>query len=77
MQFLFIYFSSKNILKLQTLKNLLHTNGKSHYSLEMARKLIGDTRSKKNADLQSSNFLNNNNIKKLTEISMNLKELLK
>ena len=27
------FFSPKNIKKLQTLKKLLHTDGKSHYSL--------------------------------------------
>ena len=34
------FFNQKNIKKLQTLKKLLHTNGKSHHSLEMARKII-------------------------------------
>ena len=33
-------YESNKIPLLQTLKKLLHTNGKSHHSLEMARKII-------------------------------------
>ena len=70
------FFSPKNIKKLQTLKQLLHTNGKSHHSLEMARKIIEGNIIEKKLNLSSKPLQNKTNIYELTNISNNLKKLI-
>ena len=71
------FFNQKNIKKLQTLKKLLHTNGKSHHSLEMARKIIEDNMIEKKINLTVKEDHKNSNINKLINISDNLKKLIK
>ena len=71
------FFNQINIKKLETLKKLLHTDGKSHYSLAMAKKILsGNIIDKK---LVSLNKPKNNKayINKLMDVSENLKNLLK
>ena len=70
------YFSQKNIKKLQTLKKLLHTNGKSHYSLVMAKKIIEDNIIEKKFNISPNSIQNKTDINKLISISENLKKLL-
>ena len=71
------FFNQKNIKKIQILKKLLHTNGKSHYSLEMARKIIEGNIIEKRINLSTNQKDNNTNINKLIHISENLKNLVK
>ena len=68
-------FNSKNIKKLYEIKNILHKDGKTRYSLELAKQLIN----KKNKTLKNNlNKLEKNNyINKLHEISQNLKKIIK
>ena len=70
-------FNQKNIKKLQALKKLLHTNGKSHHSLEMARKIIEGNMIEKKIKLTVKEDHKNSNINKLINISENLKKLIK
>ena len=70
-------FNQKNIKKLQILKKLLHTNGKSHHSLEMARKIIEGNMIEKKINLTVKEDHKNSNINKLINISENLKKLIK
>ena len=70
------FFNQKNIKKLQTLKKLLHTNGKSHHSLEMARKIIEGDMMVKKINLTAKEDHKNSNINKLINISENLKKLI-
>ena len=71
------FFNQKNIKKLQTLKKLLHTNGKSHYSLEMAKNILKNSTFKKKLDLSSNNISDSLGIEQLKTISNNLKKLFK
>ena len=71
------FFNQKNIKKLQTLKKLLHTNGKSHHSLEMARKIIEGNMIEKKINLTVKEDYKNSKINKLINISENLKKLIK
>ena len=70
------FFNSKNIKKLQTLKKLLHTNGKSHYSLVMAKKIIEDNIIEKKFNISTNSIQNKTDINKLSSVSENLKKLL-
>ena len=71
------YFSPENIRKLQTLKNLLHTNDKSHHSLEMARKILENNINKNKTDLLKDKSFRKIDTDKLTKISLSLKKLVK
>jgi len=71
------FFSQKNITKLQTLKDLLHTNNKAHHSLEMAKKILDNYASKKNKHPVIEPLNNIVKIDKLVEISANLKKIIK
>ena len=71
------YFSLKNIKKLQTLKNLLHTEGKAHHTLEMARKIIKGNILENKFDLQPEKSHSKINIQELNIVSENLKKTLK
>ena len=71
------YFNSMNIKKLQTLKRLLHTEGKSHHSLEMARKIINDNIIEKKFDINNESNYKEIDINKLILISESLKSLLR
>ena len=71
------YFNSKNIKKLQTLKKLLHTEGKSHHSLEMARKIISGNIIEKKINILAEQNNNKIDINKLVSISEHLKKLVK
>ena len=71
------FFNLQNIKKLQTLKKLLHTNGKSHYSLEMAKKLIEGKIMESKFNLSSEQSHYKMGIHKLTNVSENLKRLLR
>ena len=71
------FFSPENIKKLQTLKKMLHTNGKSHHSLEMAKKIIEKKIIKDDVTELTDKISNNLDINKLVKISKNLKILLK
>jgi len=68
-------FNSKNIQKLNELKNILYKDGKSCYSFELAKKLIN----KKDSTLKEDQKVPKNNIyiNKLYEISLNLKKIIK
>ena len=70
------FFSPKNIKKLQTLKKLLHTDGKSHYSLVMAKKIIEDNIIVKKINISTDPIQNKTDINKLINISENLKKLV-
>ncbi len=69
-------FNKKNIKKIETLKNLLHTNGRSHRSLELAKKIIGGRVIEKKFNYSEKN-LKNFDINKLIDISNDLKKILK
>ena len=71
------YFNSMNIKKLQTLKRLLHTEGKSHHSLEMARKIIAGNVIEKKFNILAEQNYNKIDINKLISISEQLKKLVK
>ena len=71
------FFSPKNIKKLQTLKKLLHTEGKSHHSLEMARKIISGNIIEKKINILAEQNNNKIDINKLVSISEHLKKLVK
>ena len=71
------YFNSINIRKLQTLKKLLHTEGKSHHSLEMARKIIAGNVIEKKFNILAEQNYNKIDINKLISISEQLKKLVK
>jgi len=72
------YFSPQNIIKLQSLKNLLHTNDKPHHSLIMASKIL-DNYNNKNITISSnkSNTDKRIHIDQLIKISLNLKKIIK
>ena len=71
------FFSPKNIKKLQTLKKLLHTDGKSHHSLEMARMIIEGSDFEKKINLSRKENNKKTDINALVDVSKNLKKLLK
>ena len=67
------FFSLNNIQKLIELKDILHKDGKSLYSLGLAEKLINNRNFlKDNINKSKSNF----NINKLNAISSNLKKIV-
>ena len=70
------FFNSKNIKKLQNLKKLLHTDGKSHHSLEMARKIIESNIIEKQINLSTQLIHNKSYINQLISISENLKKIV-
>ena len=71
------FFNQKNIKKLQTLKKLLHTNGKSHHSLEMARKIIENNIVEKKFNSLIEQTDGKIDINQLITISENFKKLVK
>ena len=71
------FFNLKNIKKIQTLIKLLHTNGKSHHSIVMARKIIEGTITEKKINLSTAKTQNKSDIDQLIYVSENLKKLLK
>ena len=71
------FFSPKNIKRLQTLIKLLHTDGKSHHSLEMARKIIEGNYIEKNIKISKEQIPKKTNITELIKISENLKKIIK
>ena len=71
------FFNQKNIKKLQTLKKLLHTNGKSHHSLEMARKIIESNNVEKKFNSLIEQSHSKIDINQLITISENFKKLVK
>lgn len=71
------FFNIKNIKKLQTLKQLLHTDGKSHHSLAMAKMMIDGNMIEKEFNLLTTKFKNKDNINQLIKISDSLSKLLK
>ena len=67
-------FNSKNIQNLNELKNILYKDGKSCYSVDLAKKLIN-----KKPNMIKDNFDNskkNNYINSLSEISRSLKKII-
>ena len=70
------YFTQKNIKKLHIIKQLLHTNGKPHHSLEMARKIIKGGIIAKKLSISTEKLQNKSDINKLLGVSENLKKLL-
>ena len=71
------FFNSKNIKKLQTLKKLLHTNGKSHHSIAMARKIIENNIVEKKFNSLTEQTYEKIDINQLITISENFKKLVK
>ena len=71
------FFNTKNIKKLQTLKKLLHTDGKSHHSLEMARMIIEGSVFEKKINLSHKENNKKTDINALVDVSKNLKKLIK
>ena len=67
-------FNNKNIQNLSELKNILYKDGKSCYSLELAKKLINKKKSVLYDNLQKSE--NDIYINQLYEISRNLKKII-
>ena len=70
------FFSIENIKKLKVLKNMLHTNNKSHHSLELAKKILDKKIIKDEFSGFTNNLKKNLNVEKLLEISNDLKKLL-
>lgn len=70
------FFSPLNIKKLEALKKLLHTNGKSHHSIEMAKKILNNYSNNKNNNFIEDKTKNDINIANLVKVSQNLKKLL-
>tara|TARA_B100000686_G_C16294223_1_gene715179 strand:- start:190 stop:534 length:345 start_codon:yes stop_codon:yes gene_type:complete len=70
------FFSPVNINKLKTLKNLLHTDGKSHHSIETVKKILEDYKINTNKDSPSKDLKDNKKITKLMKVSSNLKKLI-
>ena len=68
-------FNSKNIQNLNELKNILYKDGKSCYSLELAKKLITKKHNIINNSFNKSDL--SNYINSLYEISQNLKKIIK
>ena len=68
-------FNLKNIQNLYELKNILYKDGKSCYSLELAKKLINKNKNtfKDNYKKSEKNIY----INQLSEISRNLKKIIK
>ena len=71
------FFNVKNIKKLQTLKQLLHTDGKSHHSLALAKMMIDGNKIEKEFNLSTTKIKNKDNINQLIKISDSLSKLLK
>ena len=69
------FFSKDNIERIQKLKNVLYQNGKHNYSLDLANKIVSKRSNQKKH--KKNNHDTNLRIKKLKEISSNLKQLLK
>ena len=70
------FFSTDNIQKLKELKNILYNNGKHNYSFDLAKKLVSNKATKIDISMTDKQKQLNFNIKKLREISKDLKELL-
>ena len=71
------FFNVKNIKKLQTLKQLLHTDGKSHHSLALAKMMIDGNKIEKEFNLSTTKIKNKDNNNQLIKISDSLSKLLK
>ena len=71
------YFNSKNIKKLQILKKLLHTDGKSHHSLIMAKNIIEGNITGNRIKSSSKPINQMIDLDKLVNVSDNLKSLIK
>ena len=70
------FFSIENIKKIKVLKNMLHTNNKSHHSLELARKILDKKIVKGEFSELTNNVKKNLNVQRLLDISNDLKKLL-
>ena len=63
------YFSKENIQKLEMLKKVLFENGEpSHYSLNLAKKIISSKKTIKNFDRKYENMTNEFDDKKLENL---------
>tara|TARA_B100000131_G_C17859645_1_gene509489 strand:- start:30 stop:410 length:381 start_codon:yes stop_codon:yes gene_type:complete len=63
------YFSKENIQKLEILKKVLFENGEpSHYSLNLAKKIISSKKTIKNFDRKHENMTNEFDDKKLENL---------
>ena len=72
------YFNNENIKKIEDLKETLYQNGKHNYSLDLAKKIIntGKDNLNKSSHLRNNNSFSIDYIKKLENISKNLKNLI-
>ena len=70
------FFSTENIQKLKELKNILYNNGKHNYSFDLAKKLVKNKATKIDISMSDKQKELIFDIKKLREISKDLKELL-
>ena len=71
------FFSIENIKKLEELKNVLYQNGKHNYSLELANKIVNKKSSLNKLAITKIEEKSILDINILSEISKNLKKLLK
>ena len=71
------FFSVDNIKKIQDLKNVLYQNGKHNYSLELANKIVNKKSSLNKLAITKIEEKSILDINILSEISKNLKKLLK
>ena len=71
------HFSKENIKKLEELKNILYHNGRHNYSLDLAKKIVNKKSLSNNLPQNEIAKQTSIDIKKLIEISENLKILLK
>ena len=75
------FFNADNIKKLQELRDILYTNGKSHHSLDLAAKLIAKKKSiiikDEGIKVKVNSETSKATIEKLSEISENFKKILK
>ncbi len=73
------YFNKDNIYKLKQLKNLLYSNGKQNYTLQLATKIISsdkNTRKIQKITDFSNGALDHEKQKKMKVILKNLRDLL-
>jgi DNA-binding transcriptional MerR regulator len=72
------FFNVENIKKIKNLQKILYQDGKPNYSLDLAKKIInaGKSNLSKSSHLRNDNSFSIDYIKKLENISKNLKNLI-
>ena len=71
------FFNNDNIRKLREIKNVLYKNGKHNYSLDLANTIANKKYIKQREEREFVSISSKNHIYELSEISQNLKSILK